>query len=169
MGAQDLRRVIAAGCRAIWLVWLVWASATAAAAAGCTPGAVELRSDRGMSRFSVEIADDPQERAVGLMNRPSMPAGHGMLFVYDRPQQVYFWMRNTLIPLDMIFIGPDGVVRRVHSMARPLDETTIDGGDGIFAVLEINGGLARDLGIGPGTEVRHPAFDQSLAAWPCNM
>ena len=141
-----------------------WAGAAAAA---CQPGAVELRGDWGMARFTVEIADEPQERSLGLMNRPSMPASHGMLFIYPRPERVFFWMRNTLIPLDMIFLGADGVVKRVHHMAKPLDETTIDGGPEVLAVLEINGGLARDLGIAEGTQLRHPALDQAIAAWPC--
>lgn len=159
MGLYFFRHVIAS-------LAAVLAGASLAAAA-CAPGAVELRGDWGMARFSVEVADDPQERAVGLMNRPAMPAGHGMLFLYEAPEHVYFWMRNTLIPLDMIFIGPDGVVRRVHRMAVPLDETAIDGGDGVLAVLEINGGLARDLGIVAGSELRHPKLDQAVAAWPC--
>jgi uncharacterized membrane protein (UPF0127 family) len=76
-------------------------------------------------------------------------------------------MRNTLIPLDMIFVRPDGVVQHVHAEAVPLDERTrISGGDGILAVLEINGGLAGRLGIAEGTEMRHPAFGPD-AAWPC--
>lgn len=141
--------------------------AAGAAAAACTPGTVELRGDWGMTRFTVEIADDPQERALGLMHRTEMAKRHSMLFLYERPGRVQFWMRNTLIPLDMIFMGEDGVVRRVHHMAQPLDETTIDGGPGVLAVLEINGGLARDLGIAEGTVLRHPQLDQTVAAWPC--
>ena len=84
------------------------------------------------------------------------------------PQHVTFWMRNTLIPLDMIFIGTDGRVTRVHENAKPLDESTIDGGEGVVAVLEINGGLAGRYGIAPGTDVRHPALSQDGAAWPCH-
>ncbi len=91
-----------------------------------------------------------------------------MLFVYDRPQSVSFWMRNTLIPLDMIFADETGLVRRVHSNAIPLDETPIFGGSQILAVLEINGGLAEQFGISAGTLLQHPAFDQSTAAWPCD-
>jgi hypothetical protein len=115
----------------------------------------------------VEVADDPAERAQGLMNRPSLPRGAGMLFLYEAPQRATFWMRNTLIPLDMIFMDETGTVTRIHENAVPLDETTIDGGDGVRAVLEINGGLARAIGIGVGSELRHPGLDQSRAAWPC--
>jgi uncharacterized membrane protein (UPF0127 family) len=141
--------------------------AASAASAACTDTAVELRGDFGTARFNVEIADDPAERAQGLMNRPSMPASAGMLFLYETPQRAGFWMKNTLIPLDMIFLDETGTVTRVHENAVPLDETTIDGGYGVIAVLEINGGLASAIGIAEGAELRHPALDQSIAAWPC--
>ena len=137
------------------------------AAAACRDDVVELRGDFGSARFTVDVADDDRERAQGLMNVPSMPASRGMLFLYDRPQRATFWMRNTLIPLDMIFAGPDGVVTHVHENAVPLDETTIDGGPGVVAVLEINGGMAGAIGIAPGSELRHPGLDPDVAAWPC--
>ncbi|MCO8146485.1 DUF192 domain-containing protein [Rhodovulum tesquicola] len=144
---------------------LVWGAA-GLAAAQCDESHVDLRGEWGTARFSVEIADDDAERARGLMHRETLPASAGMLFVYDRPQHVAFWMENTLIPLDMIFVGPEGLVLKVHLNARPLDRTPIDGGEGVLAVLEINGGLAGRLGIGPGSELRHPAFGPG-AAWPC--
>ncbi|WP_434287632.1 DUF192 domain-containing protein [Celeribacter sp. SCSIO 80788] len=118
------------------------------------------------ARFSIEIADDAGERALGLMNRTEMARSHGMLFVYEKPQPVAFWMANTLIPLDMIFADRRGVVTRVHDNAVPLDRTAIPGGDAVFAVLEINGGLAQGLGIKPGDVIRHPAFGPE-AADPC--
>jgi hypothetical protein len=89
-----------------------------------------------------------------------------MLFVYEDAGSPSFWMRNTLIPLDMIFVRPDGTVQHVHSEAIPGDETPISGGDGVLAVLEINGGLAEAMGIEEGSEMRHPAFG-AAAAWPC--
>lgn len=128
---------------------------------------MEIRTRAGeIARFEVEIADDFEERARGLMFRRSLAPDAGMLFVYDAPSRVSFWMKNTLIPLDMIFAGPDGVVRRVHANAVPGSLESIDGGEGIKAVLEIGGGLARALGIGPGAVMRHPAFGAE-AAWPC--
>ena len=133
--------------------------------ADCADDQIDLRGAWGQARFSIEIADDDEERARGLMFRDSMPRTAGMLFVYERPRRASFWMRNTLIPLDMIFIDETGVVQRVHSNAVPLDETTIDGGEGVLAVLEINGGLAETYGIGVGTEVRNPAFDQDISVW----
>jgi uncharacterized membrane protein (UPF0127 family) len=133
----------------------------------CRADTVLLRGDWGQARFSVEIADTPETRSKGLMFRESMPKSAGMLFVYDAPQRATFWMRNTLISLDMIFADQRGVVQHVHHQAIPGDETTIDGGRGILAVLEINGGLARAMGIVPGTQMRHPAFAGNTAAWPC--
>jgi uncharacterized membrane protein (UPF0127 family) len=138
------------------------------ALAGCAADVVELKGPRGVARFSVELADTDAERSRGLMFRERMAASAGMLFVYDRPGRAVFWMKNTLIPLDMVFADATGTVQRVHSNAVPHDETPIDGGDGILAVLEINGGLARRLGIGPGTVMRHPAFAEGAAAWPCD-
>ncbi len=143
---------------------LLWAAASGAAE--CSETRVELRGDWGRAQFSVEVADTPSERSQGLMYRESLPSSAGMLFLYERPQRVSFWMRNTLIELDMIFLDPQGVVQHVHDRAQPLDETPIFGGSGLIAVLEINGGLSERLGIVPGTELRHPFFGPN-AAWPC--
>ncbi|WP_240758227.1 DUF192 domain-containing protein [Palleronia sediminis] len=139
----------------------------AAAGIACRADAVTLTGDFGEARFRVEIADDNAERAQGLMNRESLPRGAGMLFIYDRPGPASFWMRNTLIPLDMIFLDETGTVLRVHENAVPLDESPIFGGDNVLAVLEINGGLAGAIGIGPGDRLSHPALPQDRAAAPC--
>ena len=138
-----------------------------AAEAECAADRVELRGDFGTAAFSVELADDPAERALGLMNREHMPTGAGMIFIYERPQQVAFWMENTLIPLDMIFFDETGTVVKVHENAVPLDRTPIPGEGQVLAVLEINGGLARRIGIAPGDEVRHASMPQDKAAWTC--
>lgn len=135
--------------------------------ADCSIDSLDLRGDWGQAQFSIEIADTEAERAQGLMHRSHMPRRAGMLFIYDRPQQVAFWMKNTLIPLDMIFVDRTGVVQKVHSNAIPGDLTPIQGGKGIIGVLEINGGVAESYGIGPGTQLRHNLFDQSTAIWPC--
>ena len=138
-----------------------------AAFGGCSETQAEFRWDGGAARFAVEVADDVAERAEGLMFREKLPASAGMLFIYERPQPVAFWMKNTLIPLDMIFIGADGRVGRVHARAVPGDLTPIPGPDDTLMVLEIGGGLAARLGLGEGAELRHPALDQSAALWPC--
>ena len=129
--------------------------AAPAFAGSCALNQLDIKSNGVSSRFTVEIADNIDERALGLMNRESMPQFTGMLFIYDRPQQVSFWMKDTLIPLDMIFIGPSGVVLRIHENAIPRDLTGIPGGNGIQYVLEINGGMAQTLNIQVGAQVRH--------------
>lgn len=136
--------------------------------AACRVDSVSLRGDWGEARFSVEVADDAIERQKGLMNRPDMPMGAGMLFVYHQTRVLSFWMKNTLIPLDMIFLDEAGTVVKVHENAIPLDLTSISSGVPARYVLEINGGLARAIGISEGTELRHPAVLQHLAVWPCH-
>ncbi|MDV7141867.1 DUF192 domain-containing protein [Tropicimonas sp. TH_r6] len=137
-----------------------------AALAECTPDTAELRGSWGQAQFRIELADTPEERARGLMFRETLPRSAGMLFVYEEPGRASFWMKNTLIPLDMLFIDTTGIVTHVHARAIPGDLTPIDGGDGVRLVLEINGGLAEAMGIGPGSELRHPAIGPN-AAWPC--
>ena len=137
-----------------------------AAQAACAPDVVTVKGAFGQARFTVELADEPEERARGLMFVEEMPTLSGMLFVYDAPQRATFWMRNTLIPLDMLFVDETGVITTIHPEAVPLDETTIDGGDGVRAVLEINGGLAARLGIAEGDALQHPVFGPE-AALPC--
>jgi hypothetical protein len=120
----------------------------------------------GRANFVVEVADNNAERAQGLMFREEMGTLEGMLFVYDAPGSPMFWMRNTLIPLDMLFAGPDGRILYIHENARPHDETGIRPGDGVQYVLEINGGLASRLGIEVGDAMQHPAIGEE-AALPC--
>lgn len=141
--------------------------APASAFAACRADQVEVRTPAQTLRFHVEVADTVQSRAEGLMFREHLSQSAGMLFVYDSPQAASFWMRNTLIPLDMVFTDRTGTVRHVHHMAKPHDETPIPGGDGVLTVLEINGGLARRLGVEEGAVLRHPAIPQDDAAWPC--
>lgn len=140
-----------------------------AATAECSPDKVNLRGAFGQAAFTVEIADDDAERALGLMHRPSMPRFSGMLFDFQEPGSRSFWMENTLIPLDMLFINEAGVVRHIHHRARPLDRTPISGGSAdIRFVLEINGGMAERLRLQPGIEMQHPAVPAEQAAWPCD-
>lgn len=146
---------------------LFWLAGAAVAQSACRDDTLMLRGDWGSVRFTVEVADDPEELAQGLMGRESMPISSGMLFVYPTPRPSNFWMRNTLIPLDMLFVNPQGVVTHIHSNAIPLDETSIYGGENVLAVLEINGGLAKRLGITEGTQVRHSAFAETAPVWPC--
>lgn len=134
----------------------------------CSPDAIDIRWPGGKARFTVEVAQTPEDQARGLMFRESMPASAGMLFVFPQPKRAGFWMRNTLIPLDMLFADQTGVVKRIHPDAIPQDETLIDGGEGIKFVLEINGGMADRLRIGEGAQIRHPSIDPSAAVWSCS-
>ena len=138
------------------------------AQAACTDTAVELRGPSGVQRFTVEVADDVAEQSQGLMFREKMATSAAMLFVFPQPKHAQFWMKNTLIPLDMIFADATGLVTRVHSNAIPHDETAIDGGEGVVFVLEINGGLAARMGIAEGSQMRHPMMEQSSAIWSCS-
>ncbi|WP_171121540.1 MULTISPECIES: DUF192 domain-containing protein [unclassified Ruegeria] len=143
---------------------LLW---TEDALAACRADRVNLKNDKMQAGFDVELAITPQERSRGLMFRESLPTRSGMLFVFDPPQPVVFWMKNTLIPLDIIFIDRAGVITHIHQGAVPGDLTPIEGGDSVFAVLEINAGLSARYSITPGTEVQHEIFAQGPAIWPC--
>lgn len=149
-----------------WALALVLASG-GAAAQECAPDVLDLRDGDSTLRFRVEVADTDASRALGLMHRDAMARFAGMLFVYPEAGPVAFWMRNTRIPLDMLFFDPEGRLTRIHENAVPFDETPIPGGDHVLYVLEINGGLAAELGIELGAEMRHPAVDPAIAAWPC--
>lgn len=160
-----LRRGFLAGLALV--VAAGFAGAAAQAQSGCREDQVDLRGNWGQVRFAVEIADTDDTRATGLMHRENMPRFSGMLFIYDRPDRAVFWMENTLIPLDMLFVDETGRVSHIHHEARPLDRTPIDGGADVLMVLEINGGMARRLGITEGSALRHPRLDPAKAVWPC--
>ena len=119
---------------------------------------LEITTSSGVHAFQVEIADDEASRERGLMYRRFMPADRGMLFEFDRDEPVAFWMKNTYIPLDMIFIAPDGAVTRIAANAEPLSETSIPSGGPCVGVLEINGGEAARIGLRPGDKVKAAFF-----------
>ena len=122
---------------------------------------VEIAGKSGVHVFTVEIADTDAARERGLMYRKELPPGRGMLFDFHREQQVGFWMRNTLIPLDMIFIDGRGRIVSIAQNAKPLSEDVIMSGGPVRAVLEVIGGTARRLGIAPGDRVSNPIFSGS--------
>ena len=132
----------------------------------CAEDKLTIVGEFGQATFSIDVADDPQERAQGRMFVEDMPTLSGMLFVYERPQSVSFWMKNTLIPLDMLFAGPDGEILHIHENAIPGDLTPIPGGDGVQMVLEVNGGLSSRLGVKEGAIMQHPSFGPD-AILPC--
>lgn len=137
------------------------------AAAECRDDRVTVQGAFGAASFTVQVADDAQERARGLMHVEEMETLEGMLFVYSEPRAASFWMENTLIPLDMLFAGADGTITHIHEDAMPLDRTSIRGGEEVQFVLEINGGLSERMGIAVGDALQHPAIGEG-AALPCD-
>ena len=117
-----------------------------------------VETEAGKLDFFVEIADTAKSREIGLMYRKSLPANQGMLFIYDREQQIRFWMRNTPIPLDMIFVSNDGVIKFIHHNAEPYSLTSVGPKQPVRFVLEINGDLSRKLAIKVGDKVQHRAI-----------
>ncbi len=122
--------------------------------ADSTPdGVVEIHSGGDQHRFSIEIADDASERARGLMFRYSLPEDSGMLFIYPRDQIASFWMKNTFIPLDMLFIANDGTILQIARNVQPHNLTPVRSEVPVRAVLELNGGQTETLGIMTGDTV----------------
>ncbi len=115
-------------------------------------------SGTGRYAFQVEVARNDADRAQGLMYRRYLAPDRGMLFDFGRVQPISMWMQNTYIPLDMIFIRPDGTIARIAENAEPLSTRTIPSGEPVLAVLELNGGTAARLGIKAGDRVEHPLF-----------
>ena len=107
------------------------------------------------AKFCVELAINNEERQRGLMFRKGMELSDGMMFVYERPQSVSFWMKNTSIPLDIIFADEAGVITKIFENARPFSTTSIFGGYDVQYVLEINAGLTKSLGIKTGDLIKH--------------
>jgi uncharacterized membrane protein (UPF0127 family) len=140
------------------LLGLVTALCLGATAAAAEP--LVIHAGGSAYKFEVEIVATPEGRAQGLMYRKSLAANAGMLFIYPDEQPVSFWMKNTLIPLDMLFVRADGSIAHIAHDAVPFDETPIDSGAAVKAVLEVNGGTANALGIREGDRVEyqnHPA------------
>jgi uncharacterized membrane protein (UPF0127 family) len=119
---------------------------------------LEIVTSTGVHAFSVELARDDAEREKGLMYRRFMPADRGMLFDFKREESVMFWMKNTYISLDMIFISKAGIVTRIAAGAEPLSERLIPSGGPCYGVLEVNAGVAASISLKIGDKVRHPIF-----------
>jgi uncharacterized membrane protein (UPF0127 family) len=114
----------------------------------------------GKHSFTIEVADDMHERSRGLMYRETMADDHGMLFVFDQTQPVGFWMKDTPLPLDLVFIGADGRIRDILP-GTPYSEATISPGEPVRFVLELKQGTAQRLGIAAGDFIRHPEITRA--------
>ena len=148
--ASEILPLTAAGPGQRPLVQLVQADATEDLVA-------VIESAGGEHRFTIEVADTPDERARGLMFRETMPADAGMLFDYGSNQTgVAFWMKNTPLPLDMIFIREDGTITQIAANTTPYSLEPVASRQAVRFVLEVNAGTAAKLGIAPGDRLRHP-------------
>jgi len=129
-------------------------------AASAAAGLESLVIVSGSTRhaFQVEVMRTPDQRAKGLMFRNYMPADRGMLFDFGASEPVAMWMQNTYISLDMLFIRADGTIARIAERTEPLSTRTIPSGEPVLSVLEINGGVSKQLGIKPGDKVEHALF-----------
>ena len=119
---------------------------------------LEIVTRNGVHTFTVELAATPEEREKGLMYRRELPEGRGMLFDFKQDVNVTMWMKNTYIPLDMLFIRADGRIQRIAENTEPESTRIIPAGAPVRAVLEVIGGTAKKLGIRPGDRVAHPMF-----------
>ena len=153
----------------IWSGAVHWAAllfVAALLAAAAMPADAKVRVDKlwlvpasGQEvPIDIEVAEDPQEKAMGLMFRTELADNRGMLFPYSEARELSMWMRNTYIPLDMLFIRPDGVIHRIEVRAEPMSERIINSQGEVSAVLELPGGAAERFGIKAGDRVRHPLF-----------
>lgn len=130
--------------------------------AGADPaGTLHTRS--GEHRVQIEVADTPDEREHGLMDRQSMPADAGMLFDFGLDRPVTMWMKNTYIPLDMVFMDAEGIVRHIAVNAQPLSLDMIESGGPVRYVLELNGGAAARYGLKVGDRLDHPLVGKASA------
>ena len=142
----------------------------AAACAGPAVAAPALPSETitidtkaGPHNFTVEIAADDESRERGLMYRTAMAPDAGMLFDFQTPQPVSFWMENTVLPLDMLFVRADGTIARIRANATPYSRENIPSGEPVEVVIELNGGRAAALGIEEGARVHAPQLQQKKA------
>ena len=143
----------------------VWAPAYAGDDAGepmilpVDPDRLLVETDAGERAFTIEIADEDAERSAGLMFRTEMADDHGMLFVFDQSRRVAFWMKNTPMPLDLVFVRDDGTVAAIMQ-GEPQSTAAISPEETVRFVLELKAGTAHKAGIGDGDLVRHPRIDE---------
>ena len=141
--------------------------ATSDALASCENNKLTIFSAMSKHVFYVEIADDSIKRANGLMFKKSLKDFDGMVFLYDKPSRLVFWMKNTLIPLDIIFFDERGIIKKIYVGATPLSKKKIFGGSNLIGALEISGNLTSKLGFSEGDSIQFNLLDNKNAVWPC--
>ncbi|MGB0508027.1 MAG: DUF192 domain-containing protein [Pikeienuella sp.] len=146
------------------LIFLSITSITGIAAA-CPSDQVEIRTQDGIARFSVEVADTYESRAQGLMHRTEMPDDHGMFFVYPVAERITFWMKNTPMSLDIIFVSRQGTICSIAPGTTPFSTDHIPSGCAAQTVLEVKAGIAAAAGVRVGAPIRHPAILNPF--WTC--
>lgn len=145
------------------LLLFVLASALAFSATFSTEPLSIRKADGTALRFTVELALSADQRAQGLMNRREMAADHGMLFDFGLSRRVAMWMKNTYLPLDMLFIRADGTIARIAADTVPQSEAIIDSREAVHFVLELNSGTVAKLGIAPGDTVESATITAAAA------
>jgi hypothetical protein len=133
-------------------------ASAAALAAGLPRDVLLVETASSQYRFDVEVADDPTERAEGLMYRQALADNAGMLFLYSEPQPVEFWMKNTPLSLDIVFVRDDGTIARIAEGTTPMSEDLIPSGEPVRAVLEVKAGTMRQLGVTVGDRLRNATY-----------
>ena len=141
------------------LIFAIFLAAAVPATAGKATEKLSIETASGTQTFTVEVVREEKERNHGLMFRRKMKRTHGMLFDYDPPVRIAFWMKNTYISLDIIFIGADGRIINIAERTTPLSLDHLPAAGPARGVLEINGGLSAKLGIKPGDKVHHALFE----------
>lgn len=154
------RAPVAAVMRAALLILSILAFTGSRSAAEPRLEPLQIVTSNGTHSLSVELARTSEERAIGLMNRRDLPDGRGMLFDFHIENSVLMWMKNTYIPLDMIFVSRRGHVVSIAHDATPMSEDIISSGKPAYAVIEVNAGVADKLGVAVGDVVRHPIFQK---------
>jgi uncharacterized protein len=152
------RTVCGRWAASLCIALMLWACGLTGPAEAIKREPLKLHTAGGVHVINTEITESQEEKAMGLMFRTSLADNAGMLFFYEPPQDVTMWMRNTYIPLDMVFIRADGIVHRIEAWTQPFSESIISSGADVAACLELAGGAAERLGLKPGDRVEHALF-----------
>jgi len=167
--SKPVSRKILVGVFGIWVVLAISGARVTAVAQSngllsFSKSVLEIATTTRKIKFDIEIARTPRQQAQGLMFRRRLAADSGMLFLYRQPQIIKMWMKNTFIPLDMIFIGKDGRIVSIAQRTIPKSLETVSSESRASAVLEVNGGTASRLGIRVGDRINHELIKTGISS-----